>query len=172
MPLTLSRPWNRLEGHTLLAGSDSLHTDEQWVIFYCSFLNFIVYSKFSMLGLNRICNQEKYKEYFYVLMRNVTEAVYLPVHQLEAGGRIRTVPDKGKAPPVGVKGPRAFDQEAEEIPWSTSWLSFSIKFWVDLLVSSRQEFPMSLWSSRTILAIQSSPFSGSSQEELPLGFII
>ena len=120
MPLTLSRPWNRLEGHTLLAGSDSLHTDEQWVIFYCSFLNFIVYSKFSMLGLNRICNQEKYKQYFYVLMRNVTEAVYLPVHQLEAGGRIRTVPDKGKAPPVGVKGPRAFDQEAEEIPWSTS----------------------------------------------------
>ena len=120
MPLTLSRPWNRLEGHTLLAGSDSLYTDEQWVTFYCSFLNFIVYSQFSMLDLNHICNQGKYKEYFYVLMRSVKEAVCLLVHQLEAGGRIRTVPDKGKAPPAGVKGPRAFDQEAEGIPWSTS----------------------------------------------------
>lgn len=53
-------------------------------------------------------------------MRNVTEAVYLPVNQLEAGGRIRTVPDKSKAPPEGVKGPHAFDQKAEGIPWSTS----------------------------------------------------
>lgn len=34
--------------------------------FLFSFLNFVVYSKFSTLNLNCIGNQEKYKEYFLI----------------------------------------------------------------------------------------------------------
>ena len=53
---------------------------------------------------------------FFNSIRNVTEAVYLPAHQLAGGGRIWTVPDKHRAPPAGVKGSHAFDQEAEGVP--------------------------------------------------------
>ena len=169
MPFILPRPWNRMEGQSLGQQWFPLY---RWTMGNFSFWNFIVYSKFSTLDLNCICNQEKYKECFLIRLEMLQRQFICQRTSSqgeEESGQFLT----NTGPHLqGWKVPMPLTKKLRECRSQPLYFPFQIKFWFDLLVSCHQELHMCPWSSWTILATHSNPLSGSSQEKAPPGFII